>query len=114
MYADIDFWLALLTQGDDGATDAVADEESLEVSLVTFVQLFLLAETYELDLEQAITAILTLAEFDGDADVLYRAAAYHEDGLDAFQAFHAALGDTRVVSGDEAYDDVGIQRLWVE
>lgn len=115
MYADLDFWLALLAE-EDAETAAIVEEfgDELAVSPVTVVQLFLLAEEYDLDLERAITAILSIADYPGEIDVLYRAAAYHDEGLDAFQAFTAAYGDTRVVSGDDAYDDVAVQRLWLE
>ena len=116
MYADIDFWLALLTQNDDESTAALLDQygDDLEVSLVTFLQLFALEPDYEFDRERAITAMLTLADYDGEADVLYRASDYREAGLGPYESFHAALGDDSVISSSQSYDDVGIRRLWME
>lgn len=115
MYADFDAWVALLTS-DDEATASLfeAHGDELEVSLVTFVQLFRLEEEYPFDRDRAITAILTLADYDGDPDVLYRASAYRDDGLDTFQAFHAAMGESSLLSSSPAYDDVGVQRVWTE
>lgn len=114
MYADVDLWLSLLTG--DGAADAALEEygDDLQVAQVTFVQLFLLAEEYDLDRHGAITAILSLAEYDGDADELYRAATYHESGLDAFQAFQAAADGEQLVSGDPSYDDAAVERHWID
>ena len=119
MYADLDFWLALLKDDDwlgDRAEALLADHEGdLEVSLVTFVELFLVEERFQFDRERAVTAILELASYRGDPNVLYRASANVDEGLNTFDAFHAALSGDGIISSDGAYDGVdGVNRVPLE
>ncbi|MDZ7689182.1 MAG: PIN domain-containing protein [Halobacteriales archaeon] len=118
MYADTDFWVALLKDEDwlaERAEEVLEEHrDELEVLLVTFVELFLIEERYSFDRERAVTSVLELAEYDGDEDVLYQASEYIDDGLNTFDAFHAALADGVVVSSDKAFDGVGIERLSLE
>ncbi|MEZ3144537.1 PIN domain-containing protein [Halobaculum sp. MBLA0143] len=111
MYADLDFWLALLKDDDWLAARAerILDEHEgeLTVSLATFVELFLVEERFGFDRERAITAILELATFPGDPTVVYQASQNVERGLSPFDAFHAALSEGRIVSSDGVYDDLG-------
>lgn len=108
MYADLDFWLALLKEDDWLAGQAeqllVEYEGELEASLATFIELFLVEERYEFDRERAVTAILELASYSGDPDVVYQASEYIERGMTTFDAFHAALADGALISSDGAYD----------
>lgn len=111
MYADLDFWLALL-KGDDWLGDRaeqLLDEHrgDLDVSLATFIELFLVEERFAFDRERAVTAILELATYDGEPDVVYQASQHVEAGVNTFDAFHAALADGTVVSSDTAYDELG-------
>jgi hypothetical protein len=77
------------------------------VSLATFIELFLVEERFAFDRERAVTAILELATYDGDPDVVYQASEHIDDGLHTFDAFHAALSGGSVISSDSAYDDLG-------
>ena len=119
MYADLDFWLTLL-KDDDWLADRARclleqHEGELEVSLATFVELFLVEERFSFDRERAVTAILELATYEGDPDVVYQASENISAGLDTFDAFHAALSGSTIVSSDVAYDDVeGIERIRLE
>jgi hypothetical protein len=102
MYADLSVWLALFAEDEraDRAASLLAEHEAdLQVSLVTFVELFLIEEAYHFDRERTITAMLDLAEFDDDPAVLYRASRYREEGMETFEAFHAAIADERGVPG---------------
>jgi hypothetical protein len=118
MYADTDFWLALLKDDDWLAdrADAVIDdnEGDLVVSLATFVELFLVEERYAFDREAAVTSILELAEYDGDEAVLYQASEYVDDGLNTFDAFHAALAEDTILSSDRAFDEIDVDRMALE
>jgi predicted nucleic acid-binding protein len=118
MYADTDLWVALLKDDDSLAERAeeVLKEhgDELEVSLVTFVELFLIEERYSFERERAVTSILELASFDGDEDVPYQASEYVDDGLNTFDAFHAALADDSIVSSDKAFEGIGVERLPLE
>jgi hypothetical protein len=108
MYADLDFWLALL-KDDDWLADRAEllldeYEGELEVTLTTFIELFLVEERFSFDRERAVTAILELAAYDGDPNVVYQASENIEDGLNTFDAFHAALSGGAIISSDQAYD----------
>ena len=119
MYADLDFWLALL-KNDDWLNDRAERllekyEGELEVSLATFIELFLVEERFAFDRERAVTAILELATYSGDPDVMYQASEHIDGGLNAFDAFHAALSGGSIVSSDGAYDDLGgVERVRLE
>ena len=111
MYADLDFWLALLKNDDwlsDRAERLLQEHEGeLEVSLATFIELFLVEERFAFDRERAATAILELATYPGDPDVVYQASEHIDEGLHTFDAFHAALSDGSIISSDGAYDGLG-------
>lgn len=118
MYADTDFWLALLKDDDwlaDRATSVLEEHRGdLEVSMATFLELFLIEERYGFDRERAVTSILELAEYDGDEDVLYQASAYVDEGLNTFDAFHAALAGEAIVSSDKAFEEIDVDRVRLE
>ena len=119
MYADLDFWLALLKNDDwlnDRAERLLEEYEGeLEVSLATFIELFLVEERFAFDRERAVTAILELVTYSGDPDVVYQASEHIDEGLNAFDAFHAALSGGSIVSSDGAHDDLGgVERVRLE
>lgn len=118
IYADTDLWIALLKDEDwlaDEAAAAVAEHRGdLAVSLATFVELFLIEERYGFDRETAITSVLELAQYDGDADALYRASAYRDEGLSTFDAVHAAHADEAMLSSDGAFDATPLRRIPLE
>lgn len=116
MYADRDFWLALLKDDDwlaDRAESLLDEHEGdLEVSLATFIELFLVEERFSFDRERAVTAILELATYEGDPNVVYQASENIDEGLNTFDAFHAALSGGSIISSDRAYDDLtGVNRI---
>ena len=119
MYADLDFWLALLKNDDWLAERAESlldeHEDDLEVSLATFIELFLVEERFAFDRERAVTAILELASYEGDPDLVYQASESIDDGLNTFDAFHAALSGGSIISSDRAYDELGgVNRIRLE
>lgn len=118
MYADTDFWLAILKDDDWLADRAEArlDEYQgeLDVSLATFIELFLIEERFAFDRERAVLAILELAESDVEPDVVFQASAYVDDGLGTFDAFHAALAGGAILSSDGAFDRLSIERIPLE
>jgi hypothetical protein len=119
MYADLDFWLALLKDDDwlaDRAEFLLDEyEDELGVSLATFIELFLVEERFAFDRERAVTAILELAAYEGDPDVVYQASENIDTGLNTFDAFHAALSGGSIISSDRAYDELtGVNRIQIE
>lgn len=119
MYADLDFWLALL-KNDDWLADraeSLLDKrgDDLEVSLATFIELFLIEERFAFDRERAVTAILELATYEGDPNVVYQASENIDEGLNTFDAFHAALSGGSIISSDRAYDELSsVNRIRLE
>lgn len=118
MYADTDFWLALLKDDDwlaEQAETRLAEyRDDLEVSLATFLELFLIEERYSFDREQAALAIFELADTDVDEDVVFQASEYIDDGLNTFDAFHAALAADGILSSDQAFETISIDRVPLE
>lgn len=118
MYADADFWVALLKDDDWLAERAEQYLEThrgdLEVSLVTFLELFLIEERYAFDREQAVLAILEVAETEADVDLVFQASEYIAAGLNTFDAFHAAFAGDAILSSDRAFDDIDIERVALE
>lgn len=118
MYADTDFWVAILKEDDrlGSRAEARLDEyrDELEVSLATFIELFLIEERYAFDRERAALAIFELANATVAEGVLFQASAYIDDGLNTFDAFHAALAGDAVLSSDRAFDTIGIERVPLE
>ena len=85
------------------------------MSLTTFVELFLVEERFAFDRERAVTAILELATYSGNPDVVYQASENIDEGLGTFDAFHAALAGNCIISGDGAFDDLdGTERVQLE
>lgn len=119
MYADLDFWLALL-KDDDWLADRAGSlldkhEDEIEVSMATFIELFLVEERFSFNRERAVTAILELATYEGDPNVVYQASKNIDDGLNTFDAFHAALSGGNIISSDRAYDKLsGVNRIRLE
>lgn len=118
MYADTDFWVALL-QDDDWLTDRAEERygeygDDLEVSLTTFVELFLIEEQFPFDRERAAISILEIADADVDEQVVFQASEYIDDGLNVFDAFHAARAGDTVLSSDNAFDGSGVERVQLE
>jgi len=119
MYADLDFWLALLKDDDwlgERAEQRLEEhEDDLQVSLATFIELFLVEERFSFDRDRAVTAILELATHPGDPDVVYQASENIDAGLNTFDAFHAALSDGTIISSDGVYDGLGsVERVRLE
>lgn len=118
MYADTDFWVALLKDDDWLADRAEALLEEyrgdLEVSLATFIELFLIEERYSFDREKAALSIFELAEVDVKEDVVFQASEYIDDGLNTFDAFHAAIAGDAILSSDKAFDTISIERIELE
>lgn len=117
-YADVDFWLALL-KGDDWLADRAetfyeAFDGELEVSLVTFIELYLIEERFAFDREQASISILEMAQSDVNDDVIFQASEYIDEGLNVFDAFHAAIAGDTIISSDKQFDEIAIARLPLE
>jgi predicted nucleic acid-binding protein len=118
MYADTDFWVALL-KGDDWLTERAEKfysehGDDLEVSLTVFVELFLIEEQFSFDREQTAISILEMTDADVDDEIVFQASEYIDEGLNVFDAFHAALAGETILSSDKAFDDIAVEGVQLE
>jgi hypothetical protein len=112
MYAETDFLLALIKDGDwlGEAAETVYREhqDDLWTSQFTLIELLLVAYREERDVERVVANAASLLEVRGDVDTVATAATYVADhGFTPFDALHLVEsdGDT-IVSSDETYDSV--------
>lgn len=117
MYADIDFFLALL-KGSDWLKASAAKmlekhKNDIETSETTFVELMLLSHKHRLDPVQVAANILAITK---STDTIYLTAAYYikENSVSVFDAFHAAHAGTEIISSDRVYDRLGLKRAKLE
>lgn len=120
MYADTDFFLALVKDDDwlqeRAATIALENDGDIYTSRATLLELLVISDRFQFDRMEALTYALEIAEIPEDEDVLFQAADYMEQhGLTAFDAYHLAYaGDDAVISSDNAFDDVTDDRIALE
>ncbi|QCC58257.1 PIN domain-containing protein [Natrinema thermotolerans] len=120
IYADIDFFIALVKDDDwlqDRAAEiALENEGEIYTSRATLLELLVISDRFEFDRMEALTSALEIATIPEDEDVLFQAADYmEEDGLTAFDAYHVAYAEADpIVSSDESIDDVTDDRIAIE
>lgn len=121
MYADTDFFIALVKDDDwlQGRARALTEEHGEEIytSRATLLELLLISDRFEFDRMAALTHALEVASIPEDESVLFRAAdLMDQEGLTAFDAYHAAYAESDpIISSDQAFDSVaGIERVSVE
>ena len=117
IYADTDFFLALIKERDWLKENAKRILEKyrgqITTSIVTFIELALLAKKHDLDVVKIFTSVMALCNIDDER--LLKAAIYIRDyGLGVFDAFHAAYCDGKIISSDSVYDRIGIERIRLE
>ncbi|MBI4176195.1 MAG: PIN domain-containing protein [Candidatus Aenigmarchaeota archaeon] len=117
MYADTDFFLALLKKQDwlKGKAEIVYKryKRNIWTSPVTLIELLLLAERHSLDPEELLVDVLHMvAVKDCDTNAFLVAAHYiKEYNLRVFDALHASFcGKDRIISSGRIYDRVGLER----
>ncbi|MDE1810553.1 MAG: PIN domain-containing protein [Candidatus Micrarchaeota archaeon] len=117
MYADTDFFLAMLKNSDwlkAGATRIFnAYKGSIHTSEATMVELMLLSHKYGLDPVQVVADVMAITKTN---DTTYLKAAYFikENKVNVFDAFHAAHAGKEIISSDSVYDRLGIARVRLE
>ncbi|MEM4399446.1 MAG: PIN domain-containing protein [Candidatus Nitrosocaldus sp.] len=113
IYADTDFFLALLKPNDRLRDSAVMLYEQhkgqITTSLITFIELMLLAKRYSLDPVRLTSSVMSICNIDDGR--LLKAAIFIRDGVGVFDAFHAAYCNCKIISSDDVYDELGIERV---
>jgi len=128
MYVETDFLTALVKDDDwlqDAAIRALEEHDDIHTSILAYAEVLVLfydreAAEYDIDAPRAITNLLELvpivSEKHEDA-VLAAAAFLDEYDLTPFDALHAGLVTTseeRVLSTEQDYDTVGLDRIPLE
>lgn len=123
MYVETDFLLALAKEDDwlrPNAEAVLASDDHVETSIVPFLELLLIGDRFRFDRTRAVANLLDLVpvEPEADAQLVLKAATYQdEDDATAFDAFHAAIAETRggrICSSDGFYDGIDVERVPLE
>jgi len=128
VYVETDFLTALLKDDDwlqDVAICALEERDDIHTSILAYAEILVLfydreAATYDIDAPRAITNLLELVPIqpkEHEDAVLAAAAFIDEDDLTPFDALHAGIvttGDNRVLSTEQDYDTIGLDRTPLE
>lgn len=124
MYVETDFLIALLKDDDwlrDPAVRALEERDDIHTSILAYAEVLVLfydreAAEYDIDAPRAVTDLLELVPVrpnEHENAVLAAAAFLDEYDLTPFDALHAGLvttGEGRVLSTEQDYDTVGLDR----
>lgn len=128
MYVETDFLAALVKDDDwlrEAAIRSLDEHDDIHTSILSYAELLVLfydreTSTYEIDAPRAITNLLELVSIVPERHeeaVLAAAAFVDEYEMTPFDALHAgivATGDERVLSTEQDYDQVGLDRTSLE
>lgn len=125
MYVETDFLTALVKEDDwlrEAAVRALDEHDDIHTSILSYAEVLVLfynrdTAEYEIDVPRAITNLLELVPIVPAAHeeaVLGAAAFIDEDDRTPFDALHAgvvAVRDERVLSTEQDYDTVSLERI---
>src|SRR3989338_6205464 len=120
IYAESDFLLALIKSSDWLKSNAEKiynehkNKNNIITSTATIVEVALVCERLNLNVEDAIGSIFSMAEVEGITKEEAMEAAYliKNENFSVFDAFHAALSRGRpIVSSEHIYDKIGKPRI---
>lgn len=128
MYVEADFLTALVKDDDwlqDAAIRALEEHDDIHTSILAYAEVLVLfydrgTAEYDIDAPRAITNLLELVPIvpeEHEDAVLAAAAFLDEYELIPFDALHAGLvttGKDRVLSTEQDYDTVGLERIPLE
>lgn len=128
MYVETDFLTALLKDDDwlrEPSIRALEDRDDIHTSILAYAEVLVLfydreQAEYEIDAPRAIANLLELVPIrpaEHEEAVLAAAAfldEYHMTPFDALHAGMATTGDGAVLSSEQDYDTVGLDRLPLE
>ncbi|WIV67992.1 PIN domain-containing protein [Natrialbaceae archaeon AArc-T1-2] len=121
VYVETDFLLALAKDSDwlqQSAAEAL-DEYDVETSAFSYLELLLARERYEFDYVPLVANLLELVPVrdEEERQIVLKAVNYYDEGMTAFDAFHAATAETRtqnVLSSEKDYEDIEVERVPLE
>ena len=128
MYVETDFLIALVKDDDwlqASALRALEDRDDIHTSVLSYAELLVLfydceQAEYDIDAPRAVSNLLELVPIKPTAheDAVLAAAAfldeYHLTPFDALHAGMAATRDGTVLSSEQDYETVGLDRMALE
>ncbi|GGL68086.1 PIN domain-containing protein [Halocalculus aciditolerans] len=121
VYVETDFLLALAKDSDwlKKQAEEALEEYDVVTSTYAYLELLLIRERYEFDSVKLFSNMLELVpvETEEEHQIVLKAVNYFDDGMSAFDAFHAATAETRdhqILGSDSAYDAVDVDRIRLE
>lgn len=116
IYADTDFFLALIKPSDwlkENAQEILEKNQRITTSEATFIELALLAKKYNLDPVKITASVMAICGIE-ETTYLKAATYIREYGIGIFDAFNAAHCEGKIISSDSVYDKLGIERIKLE
>ena len=121
VYVETDFVLALAKDSDwlQQSAEEALDEYDVETSAFSYLELLLARERYEFDYVPLVANLLELVPVrnEEEGQIVLKAVNYYDEGMTAFDAFHAATAETRtlnVLSSEKDYEDIEVERVPLE
>ncbi len=117
LYADTDFFFALMKENDRLNPAAVRAYErykgQLSASMATVIELLIVGKRAGYNATRLVQNVVLIAAIEGiSQDNLLLVARYIDDyGMSIFDSFHAVLCNGEILSSDHTYDAIGIQRI---
>ena len=121
MFADTDFILAIIKESDwlKERVGIILREYKgkITTSISVMLEVAIVCKRLNMNIIEVYTNTFKIIEVNSkDYSICLKAAVYiEEDGLNVFDAFHAASSsDNIIISSDSVYDKIGIKRLKLE
>jgi len=120
-YVETDYLLALAKDSDwlKGRAEDGLEEHDVVTSTYSYLEMLLIQERHEFDYIKLFSNMLEVVpvETDEERQIVLKAVNYFDNGMPAFDSFHAATAETRghpILSSDKAYEDADPERLPLE
>ena len=120
-YVEIDFLLALAKDSDwlKDRAENLLEEHDVVTSSYAYLEVLLIRERHEFDYIKLFSNMLDIVpvETEEEKQIVLKAVNYFEEGMTAFDSFHAATAETRghpILGSDNAYEDDDAERLPLE
>ncbi|SFC08079.1 PIN domain-containing protein [Halobiforma haloterrestris] len=121
VYVESDFLLALAKDSDwlQQSAEEALDEYDVETSAFSYLELLLARERYEFEYVPLVANLLELVPVrdEEERQIVLKAVNYYDEGMTAFDSFHAATAETRtlnVLSSEKDYEDIEVERVPLE
>lgn len=121
VYVETDFLLALIKESDwlKGRAQTELEQRDVVTSPYAYLELLLIREQREFDYITLFANLLDLVPVatDEERQIVLKSVHYFEEGLTAFDAFHAATAETRghsILGSDKAFENVDPDRVPLE